>query len=169
MLYAGSNIDANKTGDNNYLQINSINASTSGTIQSGANYAVLYLKGTVVGNTFTISASPYLTTVVPSTDNGYCYIPIGTFYNSTTNIYFNSSNQLYAYKDGAFGPVSIREASAAAKTATNYLYFDSTNGLVVSQTGKVSTGYNTQITSTGMNIRNGTTTLASYGSSITLG
>lgn len=61
------------------------------------------------------------------------------------------------------------KADNASKTATNYLYFDSTNGLVISRTGAVATGYNTQITSSGMNIRNGSTVLATYGSTITLG
>lgn len=48
----------------------------------------------------------------------------------------------------------------AAKTATNYLKFDST-GLVVGNHTTTLTG-NTQITSSGMNIRNGSTTLASF-------
>lgn len=56
----------------------------------------------------------------------------------------------------------------AAKTATNYLKFDS-SGLVVGNVAGTLQG-NTQITSTGVNIRNGSTTLASFGSSqISLG
>ena len=121
LLYASSAIAVNATGNNNYLQLNSVKASNNGSIQGAAQYKTLYLKGTVVGNTFTIAASSFLTCTVPTADDGFCYMPLGMFYNSTTNIYFNSSSQLYAYRDGAFGPVSIREASAASKTATAYI------------------------------------------------
>lgn len=60
-------------------------------------------------------------------------------------------------------------ANNAAKTATNYLKFDST-GLCVGDMTSGSLGYNTLIKSTGVDIRNGTTTLASFGASqISLG
>ena len=52
-------------------------------------------------------------------------------------------------------------ANNAAKTATNYLKFDST-GLVLGNHTTTLTG-NTQITSSGVNIRNGTSVLASFG------
>lgn len=52
-------------------------------------------------------------------------------------------------------------ANNAAKTATNYLKFDS-SGLVVGNHTTTLTG-NTQITSSGVNIRNGTSVLASFG------
>lgn len=115
LLYAGSAIAAAGTGDNNYLQINSINAANNGTIETGTNYSTLYLKGTVVGNLFTIAASPFLTTVQPTTENGFFYIPLGVFYNSTTNIYFNSSKDLYAYLDGRFRQVTPTEIVASQK------------------------------------------------------
>lgn len=60
-------------------------------------------------------------------------------------------------------------ATNAAKTATNYLKFDS-SGLCVGDMTSGSLGYNTLIKSTGVDIRNGTTTLASFGASqISLG
>ncbi len=174
LLYASSGISANGTGDNNYLQINGINASYNGTITSGAAYKMLYLKGTVNNNTFTISASPFMTTVVPTTADNFIYIPLGIMY-STTNIYFISTDKLYAYKDGSFKELSRGEASLAAKTATNYLYYDSTHGLVISSSASsqtysgASTGYNTRLTNTALEIRNGTNVLASYGSTVVLG
>ena len=127
LLYAGSNIAQNGNGDNNYLQINGINASNNGTIDGATQYKMVYLKGTVTNNTFTISASPFMTCNTPSGEDGYCYIPLGMHYDSTTNIYFNSSSQLYCYKDGAFGPVSIREAAAAAKAERKRFITDVTN------------------------------------------
>lgn len=54
-------------------------------------------------------------------------------------------------------------ATNAAKTATNYLKFDSAGLCVGNQTGTL--GYNTLIKSTGIDIRNGSTVLASFGAS----
>ena len=174
LLYATSDINANATGDNNYLQINGVNASNNGTITSGAANKMLYLKGTVNGNQFTIAPSPFMTTVTPTAVDNYVYIPLGIMY-SATNIYFISSDKLYAFKDGSFRELSRGEASLAAKTATNYIYYDTTNGLILSDSASSQTyagasqGYNTQLTNNALNIRNGTTILASYGTDIILG
>lgn len=54
-------------------------------------------------------------------------------------------------------------ATNAAKTATNYLKFDSSGLVVGNHTGTLQG--NTQITSTGVNIRNGSTTLATFSAS----
>lgn len=53
-------------------------------------------------------------------------------------------------------------ATEAAKTATNYINFDAIDGLVVGDMTSGSLGGNTQILSDGMNIRYGSTVLASY-------
>lgn len=59
-------------------------------------------------------------------------------------------------------------ATNAAKTATNYLKFDSSGLCVGNHTGTL--GYNTLIKSTGVDIRNGSTVLSSFGASqISLG
>lgn len=172
LLYAASGINANATGDNNYLQINGVNASSNGTITSGGANKMLYLKGTVNGNQFTIAPSPFMTTVTPTAVDNYVYIPLGIMY-SATNIYFISSDKLYAFKDGSFRELSRGEASLAAKTATNYIYYDTTNGLIISDSASsqtytgASTGYNTQLTNNALNIRKNTTILASYGDEIT--
>lgn len=63
----------------------------------------------------------------------------------------------------------------ASKVATNYIYYDTTNGLIISDSADSQTyegaseGYNTQLTNNALNIRNGTTVLASYGTDIILG
>lgn len=174
LLYATSGINANATGDNNYLQINGVNASSNGTITSGGANKMLYLKGTVNGNQFTIAPSPFMTTVTPTAVDNYVYIPLGIMY-STTSIYFISSDKLYAFKDGSFRELSRGEASLAAKTATNYIYYDTTNGLIISDSADSQTyegtsrGYNTQLTNNALNIRHGTDVLASYGTDIILG
>lgn len=63
----------------------------------------------------------------------------------------------------------------ASKTAKNYLYYDTTNGLIISSNASnqtyagASTGYNTRLTNSALEIRNGTDVLASYGSTVTIG
>ena len=67
-------------------------------------------------------------------------------------------------------PLDVDDSiSNSSQTATNYLYYDSSNGLVLSQTGVAGTGYNTQITNSGVNFRSGTTVLSSItGSQFTI-
>ena len=173
LLWAGSDIKVNNTGDNNYLEVNGVNASTSGAITSGAVKKMLYLKGTINNNMFVIAASPFLT-ASPTTNDNCVYIPLGIMY-STTGIYFISSNNLYGYVDGNFKELARGEAALAARTATNYLYYDNTNGLIISSSASAqtysgaSTGYNTRLTNSALEIRNGTNVLASYGSTVVLG
>ena len=158
---------------NFYTAMPSVNLRNTKSNWAGTQYAMCYIKGTVSGDIFTVH-SDIFTTTTPSTEDNFYYIPIGILY-STYQVNFDCKNQLYVYKDGAFGPVSIREASAAAKTATNFIAADTTNGIMVydGQNGtqtysSVNTG-NVVITSTGMKVRGGTITLADYGTTITLG
>ena len=118
LLYAGSKITSGSTGTNNYTAYPNINFSTTGTIQSGTTAKAIYLKGTMSGTTFTLAASNWLTTVVPSAEDGFYYIPLGVM-SSATNGSFVSSNQLWAYVEGAFQPVGVGaiNAVAAEKTA----------------------------------------------------
>ena len=101
ILYCGTAIEASANGTNNYTMMSNINFSTTGTIQGGAAKKVLYLKGTVSGTTFTIAASNWLTTTVPSSADSAYYIPLGVM-SSATNGSFLSSNQLWAYINGSF-------------------------------------------------------------------
>ena len=179
LLFAGTAIAAGATTgtrDNNFLQVNSVVATNNGTVQSGAAGKTLYLKGKVTGNTFKISASPFMTTVVPSSEDGIIYLPLGLMY-SEANIYFSSSSKLYAYKGGQFRELAIGEAEEAARTATNYLYDSVAAGLVVAQEA-VKTDEeleelsvpNVRMTSEGVDIyTDGTTRVAHYGSEAVIG
>ena len=109
LLYASTSIDKGATSgtrDNNYLRMNGITFSNNGTITSGANGKTIYLKGTIEDNDFTISDSPFMTTVEPTSNDGFFYIPIGTMTSATVG-YFNSSNRIHAYVDNAFQPVDV--------------------------------------------------------------
>ena len=90
-----------------YEALPSVTFTNTATIESGGAYKMLYLKGTVSGNTFTVAASNFLTTVVPSavTDPTAFYIPLGMMTSATAG-YFATSKDLYAYADDKFRQVN---------------------------------------------------------------
>ena len=114
ILYASAAISANATAKSAYEALPDVNFSTTGTIQSGAANKILWLKGTVEGNTFTIAEGNWLTTVVPVEDDGMYYIPLGVM-SSTTTGYFASSDRLYAFVDDAFQPLDNASRKLAEK------------------------------------------------------
>ena len=114
ILYASAAISANATAKTAYEAIPDVNFSTTGTIQSGTAAKILWLKGTVEGNTFTIAASNWLTTVVPTEEDGMYYIPLGVMSSATAG-YFATSDRLYAFVDGAFQPLDNASRKLAEK------------------------------------------------------
>lgn len=114
ILYASAAISANATAKTTYEAYPEVVFSTTGTIQGGAAHKILWLKGTVTGNTFTIAEGNWLTTVVPAEDDGLYYIPLGVM-SSTTTGYFASSDRLYAFVDGAFQPLDNASRKLAEK------------------------------------------------------
>ena len=127
--------------------------------------STVYLKGTVSGNTFTISTAPFFTCTAPISEDGYAYMPIGIVANdATTKLFFATSRDLYAYKDGAFGPVSIREAAAASKTATNYISADSSGIRIANATPATATTYQ-HLTATDTEFVVGGESVAEFGGS----
>ena len=114
ILYASAAISANATSKSAYEAIPDVNFSTTGTIQSGAANKILWLKGTVTGNTFTIAEGNWLTTAVPAEEDGMYYIPLGVM-SSTTAGYFATSDRLYAFVDGAFQPLDNASRKLAEK------------------------------------------------------
>lgn len=110
VLYASAAIKASASAKTAYEAIPGVNFSTSGTVGGGAAGATVWLRGTVSGNEFTVAddGSPYLTCEVPTTRDGFCYIPLGLMTSATAG-YFATSSQLYAFLGGHFGPRSVRE------------------------------------------------------------
>lgn len=107
LAYAAA-INATKTSTGTYETYPAADFSYNGTIEAGAANKMLYLKGTVSGNTFTVAASPFMTTVVPNETDGYLYIPLGIM-SSVKLANFVSSKDLYAYLDGEFRQVTPTE------------------------------------------------------------
>ena len=114
ILYASAAISANATAKSAYEALPDVNFSTTGTIQSGAANKILWLKGTVEGNTFTIAEGNWLTTVVPTEEDGMYYIPLGVM-SSTTAGYFATSDRLYTFVEGAFQPLDNASRKLAEK------------------------------------------------------
>ena len=119
LLWLTTNISS---GGTNYANIytqcydrNLANYYTS--FSNTTNNCLVYLVGTVSGNTFSTygaNSNAYLTTTVPTTEDGLVYIPIGHLGNpSTGKNYFNFEPghpvTLYAYLDGKFRQVTPTE------------------------------------------------------------
>ena len=115
LLYSTATVTNGNTANSHYLDIPGVNFSINGTIEVGTAYKMLYLKGTLTGSTFTIASSPFMTTVVPNTPDGFYYIPLGEM-SSATSGRFVSSDKLYAYLNGAFQAVDTA-AQKLAETA----------------------------------------------------
>ena len=111
---ASTTIASGSTANNHYLNIPGISFSVNGTVESGAAYKTLYLKGTISGNIFTIAASPFMTTAEPTNANGYFYIPLGVMSSATAGR-FVSSSDLYAFIDGKFRQVTPTEIVATQR------------------------------------------------------
>lgn len=167
ILYAASAISASATGTNNYLAI-PFTVTTTQNISLTA-YKPVYIKGKLSGTTFTPVSTAPLTQTVPTSDDGYQYILLGQAY-STTAMYLLPEHPIFQYFNGGFKSDS-QIATEAAKTATNYMNFDSTNGLVIgNKTSGSFSGYRTQIKSDKFNILDSSgTQLASYGTNTIIG
>ena len=105
ILYANSAISSGATGSNNWSIRNQSagNMLNNGTAQTVTAYAPVFLKGNLVGNTFTTLASGWWTQTIPTTADGYQYMLLGYAY-STTYIRLQLEHPIYAYIDGAFKP-----------------------------------------------------------------
>ena len=98
-----------------YTACPSVNLQNTKASWKGTNYSMCYIKGTLIGNSFTIH-SDIFTTTVPTSDDGFTYIPIGMLY-SDHQVDFACDNSLYGYRDNSFGPLALREASKLVSAA----------------------------------------------------
>ena len=117
ILYAGSAIASGNTDTNTYTQVPGANLTVTKSGWSGTNNSTVYIVGTLSGNTFTVNSTVMTTTVPTASDNLY-YIPIGITY-STTNIYFYSQRDIYAFYDGKFQPIGAGASDVVKKWSYN--------------------------------------------------
>lgn len=105
VLYASAAIAANATSTGAYESMPGVNPATTGTVQNVAVDKMVYLKGTLTGVTFKCAASNFLTCTVPTSADGFVYMPLGRVaHDATTKMFFHPSPQLFEYVSGSFRP-----------------------------------------------------------------
>ena len=122
ILYSGANIAANAVGNNNYSMHSNVNLRNNFANITLTDKAVVYIKGSLNGKWFTVNT---LTSTVPTSDDGYYYISLGTLF-STYQSGLNSEHPIFKYVDGAFKNVSqlAYEANKEAKAAKTVILSD---------------------------------------------
>ena len=166
ILWASAAITAAASAKTTYEAYPAVPFSTSGTIESGAAAKMLYLKGTVSGNTFTVAATNYLTTVIPTSADGNYYIPLGVMTSATAG-YFATSNRLFAYLNGSFQAVDTAAAGIAQTAQSdlaahkNYFWHDS-SGAHISDVAGSTTGKNVLIDSSSVKIKDGANVIGEF-------
>lgn len=127
ILYADGAIAASGTSTSTYL-VRSFTATTTQSITLTA-YKPVFIRGSLSGTTFTPVSTTPLTQTVPTTEDGYDYMLLGTAYSST-GMYLLPEHPIFRYKNGVFGKdVTYSNAttskaglmSAADKTTLNNL------------------------------------------------
>ena len=122
ILYSGANIASNAVGNNNYSMHSNVNLRNNFANITLTDKAVVYIKGSLNGKWFTVNT---LTSTVPTSDDGYYYISLGTLF-STYQSGLNSEHPIFKYVDGAFKNVSqlAYDANKEAKAAKTVILSD---------------------------------------------
>ena len=91
-----------------------------------ATFGELYIVGTLADGVVTV-VSPVLTTTIPTADDGKVYHPVGEMSNSNTAFNFFTCRQLFAYRNGKFGPLEPDLSTYATKAELPTKTSDLTN------------------------------------------
>ena len=110
-----------------YTSIPTVNLQYTKASWTGTQYAMCYVKGTLSGTTFTVHSDVF-TTTVPTSDDGFAYIPIGMMV-STYQVNFDCDNTVYAYRNGKFQKFD---------TVANYITADN-SGIKIHMAGNPTT------------------------------
>ena len=152
-------VASGETTTNFYTAYPSVNLQNTKGSWTGTNRAVCYIKGTLTGRTLKVH-SDIFTTTVPTSDDGFAYVPIGVMY-STTQISFDCDNTVYAFRNGSFHKID---------TGSDYVTQIGENGIWITppklkptdtSTGAGATG--TKIDGDGMDIYQKGISVAHYG------
>lgn len=125
--YTSAEATAGTTKTNNYtFWGTAFNLTNTHAIAGAAAGKPVYIVGTLSGKLFTPN-STVLTCTVPSSADGLVYMRLGIM-STAANAVLESQHPLYMYFNGAFQQCDPATADAA-KTATNYISIDPTNGI----------------------------------------
>lgn len=113
ILWCGNTLTANHSGSNNFICIPFSSTDTQNT--TWAVGKPVFIKGSLNGSIFTPVNTTPMTQTIPTSDDGYYYILVGSAY-ATTGIYLTFGHDIYKYYDGAFKSIS-QIATEAAVTA----------------------------------------------------
>ena len=116
ILWAGSNLAAGSTGNNNYLSFPSCTLrNNAGSDWVATQYSTLYLAGTLSGKTFTVASEEWLTT--NPFDDTLTYISLGYLY-STYQMYFYPEHPMFRLLEGV--PTAISQIAYEAQVAADH-------------------------------------------------
>lgn len=104
-------------------------------ISSPTLYSPIYLKATPGSDidTFTLNTTNYtsfLTQTLPTTDDGFIYIKLGTLYSSANTMLLESNHPVYYYKDGAlrvFSSAYVQGGSGGSQVQSDFNITDTAN------------------------------------------
>lgn len=123
VCYTGSAYAANGTRSDPYPAIPfSFKATNGGTAPNFTAYKAVYLKGKLVGSTFTIDSTTMWTQTVPTSADGFQYYLLGTAYN-TESMRLIHVHPIFEYRDGSFHEFNPTKATYTASTETLEITF----------------------------------------------
>lgn len=125
ILYANSAISSGSTGTNNYTVI-PFTVTTTQSITLTA-YASVYIKGSLSGTAFTPVSTAPLTQDIPTEDDGYYYMLLGTAY-STAAMYLLADHPIFRYYNGAFK--STAQIAVEAQESVDELGTDVSDSII---------------------------------------
>lgn len=105
IFFSTTGINAAATSKTIYSHYGDVNFSSIRGTLTGDPYSTIYIKGTLNGNIVT-TTTDFLTTVEPTTEDGYVYIPIANAGSDGVTGWFYNTGSVLAFKNGAFVPMA---------------------------------------------------------------
>lgn len=132
ILYSPNSISAGSYRADLYIYIPSITSTENTTGLTHVANGILYMTGTLSGNTFTCN-SKTLTYTQPTSEDGIIYIPVAINTNATTQslYFFGGTAKMFWYKNGAFRPyvndaATVNGHTVATDVPSNAVFTDTT-------------------------------------------
>lgn len=132
ILYSPNSISAGSYRADLYIYIPSITSTVNTTGLTHVANGILYMTGTLSGNTFTCN-SKTLTYTQPTSEDGIIYIPVAINTNATSQslYFFGGTAKMFWYKNGAFRPyvndaATVNGHTVATDVPSNAVFTDTT-------------------------------------------